>query len=162
MGHRLTNFCRASGCVALLASALIFVATSAEAAWRTSGYPDPDRHLITAKDAHGTAAFNFICEPSHNTWTLELTGKTSSTLTVITLTVDGKPIATHASLVGTSGPLAMMEFYGSDTDGARWLNGIASATSDVTMTTSYGGAAHFSAEGARDAATTVIEGCKLR
>ena len=162
MGRKPVRFCRASSSVALLASALIFVPTAAEAAWRTSGYPDPDRHLISSKDAQGTAAFNFICEPGHNTWTLELTGKTASEHTVLTLSVDGKPVATHSALVGTSGSVTLMGFDGSNADGAKWLSGIASATSDVTITASYGGAAHFTAEGARDAATTVMDGCKLK
>jgi hypothetical protein len=162
MGRKLAGFCRAFSGVGLLTSALVFMPTSAEAAWRTFGYPAQHRDLVSTKDAQDTAAFNFTCEPGHNMGSLELRGTTLSRNTVLTLSVDGKPAAKHSAYVTSFGSVAMMEFDGSNAEGARWLTAIANATSDVTITTGYGGAAHFNADGARNAATTAMDYCKLK
>jgi hypothetical protein len=84
--------------------------------------------------------------------------------TTLTLSVDGKTVARHAAFVTQIGSTAWIDFGGpsaADGDVMRWLQGIASATRDITISAGRG-AAHFSADGAHSAAATALSYCNLR
>ena len=145
--------------------ALTVTSTPAEAAaWRSFGYPAQHTDMISTKNDAGTAAFNLHCLPGNNDVQLQMaTGPTGKT-TTLTLSVDGKVVARHTAFVMQVGSTAWIEFGGhetTDSDVTRWLRGIAGASTDITMSAGRS-VAHFSAEGARSAATTALSYCKFQ
>lgn len=140
------------------------VTTAEAAAWRSFGYPAQRTDLISTKNDDGTAAFNLHCSSGNNLVELQVVGGPTGKSTTLALSVDGRLVAKHAAFPTRVGSTSMIEFGGRDTtdsDVARWLNGIASATSDVTISAGHS-VAHFSADGAHSAATTALSYCDLQ
>jgi len=147
------------------ALALTLFSTSAQAAaWRSFGYPAQHTDMIGTKNAAGTAAFNLHCLPGNNLVELQMRGGPTGKATTLTLSIDGKVVARHAAYVSNLGSSAWIEFGGHETpdsEVARWLDGIAGATSDITMSAGRS-VAHFSVDGAHSAATTALSYCKFK
>lgn len=148
-----------------MALALTVLSTSAEAAaWRSFGYPAQHTDMIGTKNAAGTAAFNLHCLSGNNLVELQLLGGPTGKATTLTLAVDGRVVARHAAYISKVGSSAWIEFGGHatpDSEVRRWLNGIAGATSDITMSAGRS-VAHFPVDGAHRAATTALSYCNLK
>jgi hypothetical protein len=154
-------------CIAAIVAALAlsFTSISAEAAaWRSFGYPAQHTDSIGTKNAEGTAAFNLHCLPGNNEVELQMVDGPTGKTTTLTLAVDGRMVARHAAYVTQLGSTAWIQFGGhetTDSDVTHWLHGIASATSDITMSAGRS-VAHFSIDGAHSAATTALSYCKFQ
>lgn len=153
---------RRLGLMTAAASFVLVLSASAHAAWRSFGYPDHHTDLISIKNDAGTAAFNLQCRPGNNDVELQLAGGPKGKSATMALTVDGRMVAKHSALVTNLGASSWVEFGGANTDAdvKRWLTGIASATSDITISAGSA-AAHFPIAGASSAATTALSYCKL-
>jgi hypothetical protein len=149
---------------ALAALALIGAATSAQAAaWRSFGYPAQHTDMIGTKNDAGTAAFNLHCLPGNNLVELQVLNGPGGKSTTLSLLIDGRLVARHKALVTNVGTSDMIEFGGrgtTDAEVTRWLDGIASASSDIAISAGRS-VAHFSLDGARSAATTALSYCKF-
>jgi len=152
--------------VASALSALILGSwtTSADAVpWRSFGYPAQHVDHIGTKDDTDTAAFNLDCRNNSAGFILILRSNAGMKNVPFIFSVDGKTIDKGiANVSGVGGPTAWVSAAAPAAEALRWLNGIAGATHDVTISVKSVGTGVFTVEGAHNAAETAIDYCKLK
>jgi hypothetical protein len=136
--------------------------TSANAAaWRSFGYPAQHTDQISTKDGADTAAFNLRCRTDGAEIDLELRSKIGMKNVPFTLSADGRTIGRGMAAVSGLGSVAFISTAASTVEARHWLNGIAAAANNVTVSVRTVGTGRFTVTGARAAAETALSYCKL-
>jgi len=107
---------------------------------------------IGTKDDNDTAAFNILCQNNSAGFDLRLRSNARMRNAPFTFSMDSKTIDKGiATVSGVGGPTAWVAAAARAAKALRWLNGIAGATRDITISVKSVGTGVFTFDGAETA-----------